>query len=391
MTYCYDDKREAAILEPLLSQGLDGLPDVLSTVINEAMKVERERYCGASAYERSDGRQTYCNGYKSKQLKSRVGPLSLQVPQTRDSGFYPSFLERGMRSERALLMAVAEMYFQGVSTRRVRQVLEDMCGFDISSSEVSEAASRLDEELEKWRQRALDCYPYVYLDAMYEKVRYDGAVRDCAVLLAIGINSEGYRDVIGVSVALSEHERHWRDFLSSLQKRGLHGTKLLISDAHSGLRAAKQAIFPSIPWQRCHFHLAQNAQAYVPRKSQREKAGRIVRSILKAETRQEAKRKLDEAVQSVQSWAPELAEWMEANLPEGFTHFDFPRCHHARIRTSNPLERLNREIRRRTKKVGVFPNVASCERLIAAVLMEQSEEWLTGRKYINFDQIKEEQ
>jgi transposase-like protein len=384
MTHHYHNNREANILEPLLSQGLDGLPTVLSTVINEAMKLERERYCGASAYERSDARRTSCNGYKPKQLKSRVGSLSLQVPQTRDSGFYPSFLERGMRSERALLMAVAEMYFQGVSTRRVRQVLEDLCDFNISSSEVSDAASRLDDELEKWRQRQLGCYPYVYLDAMYEKVRYDGAVRDCAVLLAIGVNQEGYRDVIGLSVALSEHERHWRDFLSSLQTRGLYGIQLFISDAHHGLKAAKQAIFPSIPWQRCHFHLAQNAQAYVPRKSQREKAGHLVRSILKAETRQEAKRKLDEAVQSVQSWAPELAQWMEENLPEGWTHFDFPQSHHARIRSSNPLERLNRDIRRRTKKVGVFPNVSSCERLISAILMEQSEEWLTGRRYINF-------
>lgn len=305
------------------------------------------------------------------------------MPQTRDSQFYPSILEKGMRSELALAVSVAEMYFQGISTRKVKAVMEELCGFEITSTQVSNCAKQLDGELKAWRDRQLGSYRYVYLDAIYEKIRYEGSVQSCAVLIAIGINDEGYRDVLGLSVELSEAEIHWRSFLQSLQARGLHGTQLFISDAHSGLKAARQAVFPSIPWQRCHFHLAQNAQQYVTKKANAKKVGQAIRNILTATSLEEAQQRLSKAIKDLEGM-PKLVEWMETNIPEGFSHFQFDENHYRYIRTSNSLERLNKEIRRRTKKVGVFPNTASCERLISAVLMEQADEWITTKRYLVF-------
>jgi len=217
MAYQVNDKTDGNLLELLLGKGLEGLPEVLSQLINQAMELERQRYLNAKPYERSEHRKTYANGYKPKHLKSRVGKLDLQIPQTRNCNFYPSTLTRGMRSERALKLALAEMYFQGVSTRKVKHVMQELCGFEITSSEVSQAAKLLDEELKQWRERPLGSYCYVYLDAMYEKVRYAGSVRDCATLMAIGIDQQGRREVLGLSISLSEHEVHWREFLCQLQ------------------------------------------------------------------------------------------------------------------------------------------------------------------------------
>ncbi len=369
------------LFEQLLSKGLEGLPQLLSSIINEAMKLERSHYLAAESYERTPDRMSYSNGFKPKTLKTRVGELKLSVPQTRDSKFYPSLLERGMRSERALAVSVAEMYFQGISTRKVKAVMEELCGFEITSTQVSHCAKQLDDEFKAWRERPLGSYRFVYLDAIYEKIRYEGCVQSCAVLIAIGINEEGYRDILGLSVELSEAEIHWREFLQTLQARGLHGTQLFISDAHSGLKAARQAVFPSIPWQRCHFHLAQNAQHYVTKKADAKKVGRIIRNILMASSLQEAQQRLFQAIKDLEDM-PKLVKWMETNILEGFAHFSFEENYHRYIRTSNMLERLNKEIRRRTKKIGVFPNTLSCERLISAVLIEQADEWITAKKYL---------
>lgn len=384
MTYHHaNDIQKKNLLEEFLSQGLEGLPSVLTLLINEAMEIERSRYLQAEPYERTASRLSYANGYKAKQLKTRVGALQLKVPQTRDCDFYPSCLERGMRSERALKLAVAEMYFQGVSTRKVGAIMEELCGFELTSTEVSNASKLLDEELDAWRKRKLGAYVYVYLDAIYEKVRYGGSVQDCAVLIAIGVNTDGHREILGLSVELSEHEVHWRGFMMDLQERGLHGVELFISDAHAGLKAARKTAFPSVPWQRCQFHLQQNAQFYINKRSKRREVAAHIRSILTAATKEEAERLLKITVKAYEKEMPKLSEWMEKNIPEGLTHFAFPEIHHRRIRTSNMLERINKEIRRRTRVVGVFPNVSSCERLISAVLAEIHEEWIIGKKYLN--------
>ena len=384
MTYRANHNVNTDLFEPLLDRGLEALPEILTRVLNQAMEIQRSRHLQAEPYERTEERRGYANGYKPKQLHTRAGKLSLKIPQTRDSEFYPNCLKRGMRSERALKIAVAEMYFQGVSTRNVKEVMESLCGFDLTSTEVSRSAALLDEEFETWRNRKLGKFIYVYLDAMYEKVRYGGCVQDCAVLLAIGVNDQGHREILGLSVELSEHEVHWRTFLTRLQERGLQGTTLIISDDHAGLKAARKAVFPSIPWQRCQFHLQQNAQSYVTKQSKRREVASFIRAILTAPTQEEAERLLKQTIKQYEKEMPRLADWMEKNIPEGLTHLQFPENHHRLIRTSNVLERLNREIRRRTRTVGVFPNTASCERLISSVLIEINDDWVTGKKYLTF-------
>jgi transposase-like protein len=278
------------------------------------------------------------------------------------------------------------MYVQGVSTRKVKAITEELCGVSITSSAVSQAASQLDSELAKWRERPLGEYPFLFLDAYYEQVREDGHVCDLAVLSAVGVNGQGKREILGVSVSLSEHEAHWRAFLESLKQRGLGGLQLITSDNHGGLRAARKAVFGGISWQRCQFHLQQNAQAYVPRKDMLTEVAADIRTIFDAPDRSTADAYLlAKTVEKYSKTASRLSEWMAANIPEGLTVFAFPAAFRKHLRTTNGLERLHREVRRRARVVSIFPNPASCLRLVSAILAETSEEWLTGRTYINFE------
>jgi putative transposase len=371
--------------ELLAEHGFDGMTQALTVLLNEVMKIERARALGASPYERSEARQGYANGFKPRTVQTRMGPITLAVPQARGIDFYPSALEKGVRSERALKLAVAEMYVQGVSTRKVAAITEQLCGTEISSAQVSRAAAALDAELKTWRERPLGEMPYLILDARYEKVRHGGSVVSCAALVAIGIDAQGHRSILGTSVSLSEAEPHWRDFLASLQARGLHGVRMIASDAHAGLKEALAARFSGVPWQRCQFHLARNAMAYVPKVAMRKEVGASLRAVFDAPDRAEAERQLDLAVKKYRTTAPRLAEWMEANVPEGLTAFALPSGHRRRLRTTNMLERINREIKRRTRVATLFPNEASALRLVSAVLMEISEEWETNRKYVTME------
>jgi putative transposase len=281
----------------LADNGFEGMASAIQILFNEAMKLERNEYIGAEPYQRTEQRRDYANGFKPKTINSRIGKLELQVPQTRDGDFYPSSLERGERSERALKLAVAEMYVQGVSTRKVAKITAELCGLDVSSTQVSRAAKLLDEELETWRNRPLDQIEYLILDARYEKVRVAGSVRDCAVLIAIGIQPGGHRSVLGVSVSLSEAEVHWREFLVSLKQRGLHGVKLVVSDAHEGLKAARQATFAGVSWQRCQFHLAQNAMQHTPKVPMRKQVADDIRDIFAARNAHDANEELGRFVE----------------------------------------------------------------------------------------------
>lgn len=368
----------------LLAQGLDGAGEALRILVNEAAKIERSEYLGARSHERTPERRDHANGFKPKTMLTRMGEITFAVPQTRESGFYPSALEKGTRTEQALNLALAEMYVQGVSTRKVIEVLQRLVGpeVSISSTQVSRATERLDAGLAAWRARPLGPTPYVLLDARYERVREGGQVVDCAVLVAVGITETGHRRVLGVSVQLSEAEVHWRSFLDDLVRRGLTGVKLVVADDHAGLKAARRAVWPSVPWQRCQFHLQQNAQAYVTRLDQREPAARRIRAVFNAPERAEAKRLLGEAIALWRVDAPKLADWAEANLPDGFAVFDFPQAHRVRLRTTNGLERINRELKRRTRVASMFPNAASCLRLVSALLTEFDEEWMTGKIYL---------
>lgn len=371
----------------LLTQGLDGAGEALRILVNEASKIERAQHLNAQPYERSGERSGHANGFKPKTVLTRLGEVTFEVPQVRDSSFYPSALDKGSRTEQALNLALAEMYVQGVSTRKVITVLQGLVGPEvaISSAQVSRAAAALDEGLKAWRERPLGETPYVFLDARYERVRVEGQVVDCAVLVATGVTAEGRRRVLGVSVELSEAEVHWRGFLDGLARRGLCGLKLIVSDDHAGLKAARRAVFPSVPWQRCQFHLQQNAGAYLSRLDQRSAVAHRIRSIFNAPDRAEAQRLLDQAIDQWRKDAPKLAAWAEENLPEGFAVFGYPPSHRTRLRTTNGLERINRELKRRTRVASIFPNPASCLRLVSALLAECDEEWMSGKIYLNLN------
>jgi len=381
MTHQEDYNPTEKVLEQLTKDGWGAIPELIRILVNQAMQEERVHFLGAGEYERTAERKGYANGYKPKTVKTRLGEITFSIPQVREGGFYPSVLEKGLRSERALTMTLAEMYVQGVSTRKVKEITEQLCGFEVSAEQVSRATAQLDSVLQEWRERPLGEIRYLYLDARYEKVRESSQVRDAAVLVATGIDPSGERQVLGVSVSLSEQEAHWKDFLKALKVRGLQDVQLVISDDHQGLGAARRAVLGSVPWQRCQFHLQQNAGAYVPRQAMRSEVAADIRSIFNASDRKTAEELLRAAVQKYATSAPRLSAWLEDNLSEGFTVFDFPLEHRRSIRTTNSLERINKEIRRRTRVVGIFPNPASCLRLVSALLMEISEEWQIGKHY----------
>ena len=370
------------VLALLNQPGSDSLRQALTILFNAAMFLERQQFLNAQPYERTPQRHDYANGFKPRALQTRVGQLNLQVPQVRKGDFYPSALERGTRSERALKLAVAEMYVQGVSTRKVAAITEQLCGFEITSSQVSRATVELDEVFAQWRERPLGRMPYVQMDARYDKVREGGIVTDQATLTAIGIDEEGKRHILGTSVERSEAEVHWRSFFQSLVKRGLCGVELITSDAHSGLGAARQAVFPKVGWQRCQFHLQQNASQYVVRLEQRAEVARELRSVFNAPSREEAERLLGAMIKKYETSAPRLSAWLEGNVSEGLTVFAYPKPYQLRLRTSNLSERINRELKRRTRVVGVFPNSKSLERLVTAILMETDEDWQSGSRYL---------
>ncbi len=382
MTHQNESNPLDQMIQVLDEHGFDGMARAMEILVNEAMKIERSEVLGADPYQRTSERRGHANGYKPKTVSTRVGKVELQVPQTRGVDFYPKSLERGVRSERALKLAIAEMYVQGVSTRKVTEITQELCGLEVTSSQVSRAAQLLDEELESWRSRPLGKLSYLILDARYEKVRHGGSVVDCAVLIAIGVLPDGKRTVLGVSAKLSEAEVHWRDFLQSLVERGLHGVEMITSDAHEGLKAARRGVFPSVPWQRCQFHLQQNATAHVPKVHMRSAVAADIRGVFNAPNGNEAERLLRLAVEKYRHSAPKLADWMERSVPESLTVFTRPAAHQRRLRTSNMLERLNKEILRRTRVATLFPNEASLLRLVSAVLAEVDEEWQTGTTYL---------
>lgn len=386
MTYDRQDTALSRLMEQIASGQDDRLLRALELLLNLSLEIEQREHLRADPYERTEARNGYANGYKERSFATRLGPMHVKMPQVRgsDEPFSPKSLEKGLRSERALKLAVAEMYVQGVSTRKVTAVMEELCGFSVSSTQVSRASKELDTLLEQWRTRPLGQTPYLMLDARYEKVRQNGIVQDAAVFIAIGVGVDGKRRVVGCSAAISEHETHWRQFLASLVERGLCGIELITSDAHSGLEAARKAVFGGVAWQRCQFHLQQNAQAYVPKQEIKSQVAADIRTIFNAKDRSAADLALRETVARYQQSAPKLAAWMETNLPEGLTVFALPEAHRRLLRTTNGLERLNKEIKRRTRVATLFPNEASCLRLVSAVLMETSEEWEAGKAYLTY-------
>jgi len=371
-----------AALKILEENGLDGMAEILSVILNQVMILERTQHMNAQPYERTNSRMDYANGFKDKTLATRTGKLALRIPQTRSGQFYPSTIEKGIRSERALKATIAEMYLNGVSTRKVERITRELCGMEISSTQVSRLTKQLDEEFDKWRNRSLNQCPVVWLDAHYEKVRIEGCVMDVAVLKAIGVQEDGKRSILGLSVSLSEAEVHWRSFLESLVARGMKGVRLFVSDDHSGLKEARKSIFPSIPWQRCLFHMQRNAAYHCSKQSSREQVCTDIKRIYSAYSLEVAQSLLKEIVKKWEKKDSHLASWLEENLPEGMTFFKFPRTYWRKIRTSNLIEMINKQVRKRTRVAGLFPNTDSLLRLCSAVLIEISDDWESGRKYL---------
>lgn len=377
------------LMEQLIESGPDGMAAAFTALMNLAMRIERERHLGAQAYERTPDRAGHANGYKPKKIDTLAGTLSVQIPKSRggETPFYPQALERGRRSSRAVMLAIAQMYIQGVSTRDVEKIMAEFGLEGLSSSQVSRAAALMDEELAAWRSRRLGAFAYLFLDARYEKARIDGVVRDAAILSAIGIGEDGKRSVLGVSVALFEAEIHWRTFLDGLVARGLRGVRFITSDDHAGLSAARKAVFPGAVWQRCQFHLARNAIHHAPGAATRKAIGRQRRAVWNASDRTTAEAELARIVKTYAQSAPKLAAWLEQNVPEGLAVFSLPEAHWRRMRTANPIERaIQQELKRRTRKIRVFPNENALERLVTAILVEIDEHWITNdRAYLTMN------
>lgn len=367
----------------------DFLKEVVQEVLQQILEVEMEETLQAGKGERTPQRLGYRAGYYRRLLVTRVGKLELRVPQDREGRFSTRLFERYQRSERALVQALAEMYVQGVSTRKVKAITEELCGHEFSASAISQINRQMDDELEKFAHRELEEeYPYLILDARYEKVRESGVIRSQAVLKAVGINWEGRRSILGVELANRETKTSWREFLVGLKQRGLGGVDLVITDDHEGLKQAVAEILPQAVWQRCYVHFLRNAGDHLPRKRD-DDCLRELRWIYD-------RRDLKEAHQDLAAWLgkwqekyPKLCDWVESNIEETFTFYSFPVEHHKHLKSTNMLERLMEEIKRRTHVVRIFPNADSCLRLIRALAVEMHENWIEAVRYLNMEYLKE--
>jgi len=376
-------------VKTLLAEDRDFLRPLVQAVVQELLEAEMTEALGAEKGARTPERLGYRSGYYGRTLISRVGKLELRVPQDRHGRFSTELFERYQRSEKALVAALAEMYVQGVSTRKVKAITEELCGHSFSASAISEINVRLDEGLAQFAGRRLDDpYPYLILDARYERVREAGVIRSQAVLLAIGIGWDGRRSILAVELANRESRSSWRDFLLQLRERGLSGVEFVVSDDHAGLRQAIVEVLPEAAWQRCYVHFLRNALDYVPRKVD-DDCLRELRWLYDRRDFAEARRDLAAWLAKWQATYPKLCGWVEEHIEETLTFYRLPRQHHKHLKSTNLLERLNEEIKRRTHVVRIFPNADSCLRLIRALAVETHENWLEAHRYLNMDDLRE--
>jgi len=366
------------------------LREVVQRVVQEMLEAEMTEHIGAAPYERTDARKGQRNGHKPRTLRTRVGTLNLLVPQDREGSFSTRLFSRYQRNEKALCLALMEMYIEGVSTRKVKDITEELCGTSFSKSLVSSLAGSLDSELEAWRMRRLEAeaYPYLFVDARYEKVRVDSRVVSQGVLLVSGVRDDGFREIVAVEVADTESEATYQELFRSLKRRGLSGVEMVVSDDHEGLKAAISRHFQGATHQRCQVHYARNLLGMVGH-ARRKDLAEGLRGVFAAPSREVALRIASELAARWRGSHPRVAEHLEEHIEECLSCLTFPEGHRRRIRTTNGLERLNQEIKRRTRVVRIFPNREACLRLVAALAVEQSEEWLTGRRYLDMRELEE--
>jgi transposase-like protein len=377
-------------LEALVAQDRDLLKALVKEALEQVLQSEMTEFLGAGPGERAEGRSGYRAGYYGRGLITRVGKIELRVPRDRNGEFSTALFERFQRSEKALVSALAEMYIQGVSTRKVKAITEELCGHSFSASAISAINKGLDESLTKFARRKLtEDYPYLILDARYEKVREDGVIQSQALLVAIGINWEGKRQILGVELANRESQTSWREFLLALRQRGLTGVEFVVSDDHAGLKKAIAEIVPEAAWQRCYVHFLRNALDYLPRKAD-DDCLQELRWLYERRNLAEAQRDLAAWLGRWQKKYPKLTDWVEENIGSTLTFYRLPRLHHRHLKSTNMLERLNEELRRRTRVVRIFPNAASCLRLTRALCAETHEAWLEDNRYINMDLLREQ-
>lgn len=383
------DNAEKPNWKEIFAQQQDWLRGLIQEVVQQVLEAEMEEAVGAQKSERTAERTGYRSGYYPRTLLTRVGKIELRVPQDRQGRFRTEVFERYQRSEKALVAALAEMYIQGVSTRKVKAVTEELCGHEFSASTISRCNEKLDGELEEFAQRPLEEeYPYLVLDARYEKVRDQGVIRSQAVLVAIGVNWDGRRCMLAAEMANRESQSSWKDFLLKLKQRGLSGVVMVVSDDHPALKRAIQEVLPAAMWQRCYVHFLRNALDYLPRKADDDCLTEL-RWIYERRNVEEARRDLGAWLGKWGNRYPRLCEWVESNIEETLTFYRMPQAHHKHMKSTNMLERLNEELKRRTLVVRIFPNLASCLRLIRALAVERHEEWIEATRYLNMGLLSE--
>jgi putative transposase len=379
-------KRE---VNQILTEDGDLVKAVVAATLQETLEAEMDEALGAQKGERTPTRVGYRSGYYSRTLVTRVGKIELRVPQDREGRFRTEVFERYQRSEKALVTAMMEMYIQGVSTRKVRAVTEELCGHQFSSSSISRIVAQLDEELEQFAKRRLEEeYPYLVLDARYEKVRENGTVSSQAVLIAIGIDWEGRRNVLAVEMANRESASSWKGLLMGLRERGLRGVQLAISDDHAGLKRAIREVLPEAAWQRCYVHFLRNALDYLPRKADDDCLMEL-RWLYDRRNVEEARRDLATWLKKWENRYGKLCQWVEENIEETLSFYRLPREHHKNLKSTNMLERIMEELKRRTLVVRIFPNTASCLRLTRAIAVEMHENWIEAIRYLNMEPLRE--
>lgn len=367
----------------------DWLRPLVAEVLQQVLEAEMEECVGAGKGERTDARTGYRSGHYRRGLLTRIGKIELRVPQDRQGRFRTELFERYQRSEKALVAALAEMYVQGVSTRKVKAITEELCGHEFSSATISRATEALDGELQRFATRQLEeAYPYLILDARYEKVREAGVIRSRAVLIAIGVDWDGRRNVLAVELAHRESATSWKEFLEGLVARGLHGVEFVVSDDHSGLRKAIPEVLPGAAWQRCYVHFLRNALDHLPRKADDDCLTEL-RWLYDRHDVEEARRDLAAWLGKWGARYPKLCVWVEDNIEETLTFYRLPRQHHKHLKSTNLLERLNQELKRRTLVVRIFPDERACLRLTRALAVETHEDWIEATRYLNMDLLKE--
>ena len=383
-----DDSRSDTAKQAFLVNDPGFMQDVVRNFLQNLLEQEMTDYLHAAPYERSAGRLGYRSGRRVRKLVTRAGSLSLDVPTERTGHFRTAVFDRYQRSEQAFVLTLQEMYLAGVSTRKVRAITEELCGTAISASTVSRLTKRLDEDLARWRNRRLvESYPYLIVDARYERVRQNERIESQGVLVISGVSGKGQRDILGVAVANTESETSWTEVFRDLSRRGLAGVRLVVSDDHEGLVASVRRCFQGALWQRCQTHFMHNVLALVT-KCDRKALWQALRSVFDAPTLEHAKARLAEVVAEWRPRYPDLADKLEEETEDTLTCFQFPAGHRMRIRTTNMIERLNKELRRRSRVVSIFPNAASCLRLMTALAQEQAAEWAAQLAYLDMAELE---